>query len=120
MNVKLTKKTAYELMSRVFPRLYISKDATPPDVVIFRACTGPAGLEIRCENDWRNYNGRIRLTISDGDTQIIQFYHPDTLNRDYAAEQAEKEESARDARKYWVQSTGLELAHKLVDQYWRE
>lgn len=66
MNVKLTKRTAWELISRIFPRLNISKDTTPPDVVIFRASTGPAGLEIRCENDWFNHNGRIRLTLSDG------------------------------------------------------
>lgn len=36
MNVKLTKRTAWELISRIFPRLNISKDTTPPDVVIFR------------------------------------------------------------------------------------
>lgn len=40
------------------------------------------------------------------------------LNRDYVAEQAEKEEAAREARKDWVQSMGLEMAHKLVDRYW--
>lgn len=90
MNVKLTKRTAWELISRICPRLNISKDTTPPDVAIFRASTGPAGLEIRCENDWFNHNGRIRLTLSDGENQIIQYYHPDTLNRDYVAEQAEK------------------------------
>lgn len=118
MNVKLTKRTAWELISRICPRLNISKDTTPPDVAIFRASTGPAGLEIRCENDWFNHNGRIRLTLSDGENQIIQYYHPDTLNRDYVAEQAEKEESEREARKDWVQSMGLEMAHKLVDRYW--
>ncbi len=58
------------------------------------------------------------MTISDGENQIIQYYHPDTLNRDYVAEQAEKEEAAREARKDWVQSIGLEIAHKLVDRYW--
>lgn len=29
MNVKLTKRTAWELISRIFPRLNISKDTTP-------------------------------------------------------------------------------------------
>lgn len=119
MNVKLTKRTAWELISRIFPRLNISKDTTPPDVAIFRASTGPAGLEIRCENDWFNRNGRIKLTISDveGGTPIIRYYHPDTLNRDYVAEQAEKEAEAKAARMEWVQMMGPELAHKLVDQY---
>ncbi len=83
-------------------------------------CTGPEGLEIRCENDWFNRNGRIKLTICnvDGGTPIIRYYHPDTLNRDYVAEQAEKEDEAKQARKEWVQTLGPELAHKLVDQYW--
>lgn len=116
--VKLTKKTAWELISRIHPRLNISKDSTPPDVAIFRASTGPEGLEIRCENDWFNYNGRIKLTISDGGNTIIQYYHPDTLNRDFVAEQADKEDDAKQARKDWVQAMGLEMAHKLVDRYW--
>ena len=120
MNVKLTKRTAWELISRIFPRLNISKDTTPPDVAIFRASTGPEGLEIRCENDWFNHNGRIKLTISnvDGGTPIVRYYHPDTLNRDHVAEDAEKEADAKQARKEWVWAMGKEMAHKLVDQYW--
>ena len=35
MNVKLTKRTAWELISRIFPRLNISKDTTPPDAVSY-------------------------------------------------------------------------------------
>ena len=118
MNVKLTKRKAWELISRIHPRLNIKQEATPSDVAIFKASTGPEGLEIRCENDWFNHNGRIRLTISDGENQIIQYFHPDTLNRDYVAEDAEKEDEAKQARKDWVQTLGPELAHKLVDQYW--
>ena len=111
---------AWELISRIHPRLNIKQEATPPDVAIFKASTGPEGLEIRCENDWFNHNGRIKLTISnvDGGTPIVRYYHPDTLNRDYVAEQAEKEDEAKQARKDWVQTLGPELAHKLVDQYW--
>mgnify|MGYP000122727072 CR=1 FL=1 len=93
MNVKLTKRKAWELISRIQPRLNIKQEATPSDVAIFKASTGPEGLEIRCENDWFNHNGRIKLTIGnvDGGTPIIRYYYPDTLNRDYVAEQAEKE-----------------------------
>ena len=54
----------------------------------------------------------------DGGTPIVRYYHPDTLNRDHAAEDAEKEADAKQARKEWVQTLGPELAHKLVDQYW--
>ena len=52
MNVKLTKRKAWELISRIQPRLNIKQEATPSDVAIFKASTGPEGLEIRCENDW--------------------------------------------------------------------
>ena len=103
MNVKLTKRKAWELISRIQPRLNIKQEATPSDVAIFKASTGPEGLEIRCENDWFNHNG---------------YYHPDTLNRDYVAEQAEKEAEAKQARKEWVWAMGKEMAHRLVDQYW--
>ena len=111
---------AWELISRIHPRLNIKQEATPSDVAIFKASTGPEGLEIRCENDWFNHNGRIKLTIAnvDGGTPIVRYYHPDTLNRDYVAEDAEKEDEAKQARKEWVQALGLELAHKLIDQYW--
>lgn len=47
MNVKLTKRKAWELISRIHPRLNIKQEATPPDVAIFTAYTGPEGLEMR-------------------------------------------------------------------------
>ena len=77
MNVKLTKRKAWELISRIHPRLNIRQEATPPDVAIFKASTGPEGLEIRCENDWFNHNGRIKLTIAnvDGGSPIIRYLH---------------------------------------------
>lgn len=43
MNVKLTKRKAWELISRIHPRLNIKQEATPPDVAIFTAYTGPEG-----------------------------------------------------------------------------
>lgn len=118
--VKLTKKTAWQLISRIHPRLNITKDAAPPEVAIFRASTGPEGLEIRCENDWFTRNGRIKLTLIDGigGNQIIQYFHPETMNRDFGAEQAEKDDAAKQARKDWVQMVGRDMAHKLVDHYW--
>lgn len=67
MNVKLTKRKAWELISRIHPRLNIKQEATPPDVAIFKASTGPEGLEIRCENDWFDHNGRIKLIIANVD-----------------------------------------------------
>lgn len=40
MSVKLTKRKAWELISRIHPRLNIKQEATPPDVAIFTAYTG--------------------------------------------------------------------------------
>lgn len=116
--IKLTKRTAAVLIGRIYPNLNIRKDNTPPNVVIFRASTGREGLEIICENDWCNYDGRIRLTISDGGNCLVRCYHPETLERDYAAEESYREDAAREARVKWVSDIGREKAHKLVDQYW--
>lgn len=120
MNVTLTKRTAVQLIWRIYPQLSVRQDPTPPDVAIFRASTGPEGLKIQCENDWASHNGRIKLTITEavGGGIIIRYYHPDTLNRDFVAEQAEAEETASESRRDWVQMIGRDTAHKLVDQYW--
>lgn len=118
-NVKLTRMTAVRLITAyVAPRLKITMDELAPDAVVFRAETG--ALEIRCENDWFNHNGRIKLTISDpSDGNFIRMYfHPETLNRDFVAEQSDKDDDRREARHAWVQMIGKEMAHKLIDQYW--
>ena len=72
------------------------------------------------KNSDRDVYKRQKLTIGnvDGGTPIIRYYYPDTLNRDYVAEQAEKEAEAMQARKEWVWAMGKEMAHRLVDQYW--
>lgn len=118
MNVKLTKRTAWELISRICPRLNISKDTTPPDVAIFRASTGPAGLEIRCENDWFNHNGRIRLTLSDGENQIIQYYHPRHPEPGLCGGAGRKRRIRKRIPERLGSVNGLGMAHKLVDRYW--
>lgn len=116
--LKLTKKTARELIGRICSRLDITKEETASNAITFRASTGPSGLEIRCENDWFNNNGRIKLTISDGKNHIIQYFYPDTLNRDYVAEQCDKDDEQLKSRRDWVWTMGKERAHKFVDQYW--
>lgn len=119
--IKLTKKTAYELISRISTGRNIKKDDTSwPTVAIYRASTGPSGLEIICENDWYDYNGLIKLTISDGENQIIHYYSPTTLEREYDDEQIYKDKLERERRVEWVRNVGKERAHKLVDRYWEE
>ena len=119
-NVKLSNRTAHVLINSVCSRLNIRKDDTAPGVAIFRASTGPAGLDIVCENDWATCNGRISLTVTEKvhGRKLRMYFHPDTLNRDVLAEMAEREEDEREARIKWVAKVGKEQAHKLVDQYW--
>lgn len=116
--MRLTKKTAAAIVSRIIPAPKISKDATPPEVQIFRAFTGPDGLEIRCENDWMNHNGRIRLTVLDnsGGGCITQYYDPDTLARDCTTEDCTKLAEAKAERHAWLLSLGKKEAHLLVDR----
>lgn len=116
--IRLTKKTATQLIHQIMPRAVVIKDDTAPEATIFRAVTDPNGLEIRCENDWFKRNKRIKLTITDGENTIVHYYSPTTLNRDFIEEKLEKEEAALQARVKWVSQVGLEMAHKLVDRYW--
>lgn len=116
--IRLTKKTATQLIHQIMPRAVVIKDDTAPEATIFRAVTDPNGLEIRCENDWFKRNKRIKLTITDGEKTIVHYYSPTTLNRDFIEEKLEKEETALQARVKWVSQVGLEMAHKLVDRYW--
>jgi hypothetical protein len=118
--IRLTKKTATQLIHQIMPHAKISKDDTVPEVTIFRTVTDPNGLEIRCENDWFKRNQRIKLTITDGENTIVHYYSPTTLNRDFIEEELEKKEIALEARVRWVSQVGLEMAHKLVDHYWEE
>ena len=113
--IRLTKKTAYDLISQISTGRNIKKDDTAPDVTIYRASTGPAGLTITCENDWLDYNGLIKLTISDGENQIVHYFNSDTLEREYVAEQAYKDDLERERRVSWVRRVGKEQAHKTVD-----
>lgn len=118
--VKLTMKTAKNLIGRIDPRLRVVKDDTAPDVAIFRAYTCPNGLDIVCENDWFTRNGRISLTITDseGGRTLRMYFYPDTLNRDFLAEMEEREMEERKARIKWVALIGRKRAHELIDQYW--
>lgn len=116
--LKLTKKTASELIGRICPRLHVTRDDTPPDVAIYRATTGPEGLEIICENDWGAFDHLIRLTISDGSYRIVHFYNPETLARDFVAEDKYQTALKNESRMIWVNDIGPEKAHELVDQYW--
>ena len=87
--IRLTKKTATQLIHQIMPRAVVIKDETAPEATIFRAVTN--GLEIRCENDWFKRNKRIKLTITDGENTIVHYYSPTTLNRDFFEEKAEKD-----------------------------
>lgn len=118
-NIKLARKTAVELICSVLPvpKNIIKGGEESPGVFAYSAAFG--GIQVSCIHDWHRGNGRIQLTLSDGvgRNMIRMYFHPDTLNRDLGAEEAEKEDNRSLLRQEWVQRVGRERAHKLVDQY---
>lgn len=118
-NLKLTRKTAAELICSTLPvpKKDIQGGEKAPGVFIYTVQVG--ALEVTCSNDWYTHNKRIQLTVSDGlgGNTIRMYFHPDTLNRDFGAEDADKEQDRREARMSWAQNMGRERAHQFVDQY---
>lgn len=118
-NIKLTRKTAVGLIRSVVPvsPKVIEGGEQAPGVVIYTVQTGE--LDITCSNDWYTCNGRIQLTVMDrmGMGHITMYFHPETLNRDFGAEEADRQDDRREARIAWAQSVGRERAHKFVDPY---
>lgn len=118
-NIRLTRKTAVDLICAIIPipKSSIQGGEKAPGVFTYAAAFGC--LSVNCTNDWCRGNGRIELTISDnlGGNMIRMYFHPDTLNRDFGAEEAEKEDDRRMLRQEWAQRVGREKAHKFVDQY---
>ena len=118
--LKLTQKLARMLISREIgvPARNLEKIAAPDGVYAYRMDMG--GLSLRVENDRYTHAGRYGLTIHDrfGGTVVVMLFHPETLNRDFGAEDAEKFDAAQQARRDWVQSHGPEYCHKIVDRYW--
>lgn len=91
-NIKLTRAVAARLIGQVTggcPKLI--REGNDPDAVIYAASTD--FLTLRCENDWYEHNGRIRLTLLDrlGGSSMFMYFDPRTLERDFRAEDAEKE-----------------------------
>lgn len=87
--IKLTKKTAREILSRCFSAgKEVRKIDTPPDVQIYAGRIG--AFEVRVENDWFLRNGlySLRLIGALGGNAFRMYIAPETLERDYDAEGA--------------------------------
>lgn len=115
----LDKAAAEEILRRyVGPRLRVVGATTTSDAAIFLAKTGC--LEIRCENDWYERNGRLKVTMQDplGGSALRMYFHPGSLERDYEAEAAKKLEAVQHDRREWVLTQGPDYCHKLVDELW--
>ena len=120
--LKLTQKLARTLIVREIgvPARNLEKITAPDGVYAYRMDMG--GLSLRVENDRYTHAGRYGLTIHDrfGGTVVVMLFHPQTLNRDFGAEDAEKSDAAQQARRDWVQSHGPDYCHKMVDRYWND
>lgn len=90
----LTPRMVRKLTKRMFPRVKLAISSNLlPGVDIYGGKTGPEGLILVCENDWKDGCGRIRLSICDGasDHRMVQYYDPDTLVRDFEMEARRRE-----------------------------
>ncbi len=115
--LKLTRKTAAEIIGKVSTGLKVIGGEHGPDVYRYEAVCGL--LLIRCENDWYDHNGRFKLTlsISEAGDPLTLYFYPETLERDYDTEQAERKKLRKEDRIHWAQLIGPELAHKAVNEY---
>lgn len=114
--LKLTRKTAEKLIGKVSTGLKITGGDVGTDMYRYEAICGL--LMIRCENDWYDHNGRYRLSLfiaSDG-TPVTLFFYPDTLQRDYDTEQAERKKLRKEDRRIWAQLVGPDIAHREIDR----
>lgn len=120
--VKLSMANARKIVRDVFPAMKLEKDSTTPEIARFRGRTGPDGMGVVVENDWLTGDGKIHMTVSDpwGMGHIIFLYDPKTLERDAKAEEKMAREKAQQERIEWTHSVGVEMAHRLVEQYGRE
>lgn len=118
--VKLSQKTAKTLIQREIglSAARLEQTKIPGSITSYTMSIGSLGIKV--ENDWFTSNGRIKLTITNGiGGNVIQMYfHPDTLNRDFGAEDAEKQDAQTEARNNWVFTHGTEYCHKAVDRIW--
>ena len=118
--LKLTQKLARMLIARGIgvPARNLEKIAAPDGVYAYEMPLG--GLSIKIENDRYTHAGRYGLKIHDrsGGPVMTMFFHPETLNRDFGAEDAEKSDAQQQARREWVQSHGPDYCHKMIDRYW--
>ena len=115
--LKLTRKTAEKLIGKVIGDFKITGGEVGTDMYRYEASFGL--LLARCENDWYDHNNRYRLSLfiaSDG-TPVTLFFYPETLQRDYDTEQAERKKQRKEDRTIWAQLIGPELAHKAIDEY---
>lgn len=84
--VKLSRKIARELIHRICPGVKIEREIPPSGIPNYRAVT-PA-LEIRCETDYLDHDGKIHMNIFDTEMGRCwtMLFDPVTLKRDCDAE----------------------------------
>lgn len=87
--MKLTKKNATSIIRSIIPAVRVDRDPDYPSIDAYIAQT-PA-LTVTCRYDHIMPWSHIRVSIdADAARSITLLYDPDTLQRDRAAEDAEK------------------------------
>ena len=117
--IRLTRKTAVELICSVLPvpKSSIQGGEVNPGVYIYKAAAG--SFDVTCTSRHCDSSGLISVTVHDrlGGRSIRMYFNPNTLERNFAAEEVYKAEDCREERIRWAQNVGREMAHRLIDQY---
>ncbi len=118
--LSMTQKAARTLIKQEIgiPARNLEKLTAPDGVYAYRMDMG--GLSIQVENDRYTHAGRYALKLLDrfGGTMVTMLFYPETLHRDFGAENAAKSDAEQGARRDWVLDHGPDYCHKMVDRYW--
>ncbi|HIT33182.1 MAG TPA: hypothetical protein IAC31_00960 [Candidatus Faecousia intestinigallinarum] len=120
--INLSMDTAERLIHLILPDAIVYAALNAGEERIFRATSHPDGIKVACMNDWFFRNGRIMLTVYDanGNGSFTQFYDPNTLHRDFAAEKDKNLTDILTGIREAVHSLGTEESHRLVDFFQKE
>lgn len=77
-------------------------------------------LEVRIYPDECNGRGRIVVAVelSNGDGKSVKILDPETLQEDFEAQEQRVRDMHREEREDWVNSSGAEYCHKVIDRIW--
>ncbi len=115
---RLTLKTARILAQKVVGTSKgLEKDQTLA-LDTYNMQLGELGISI--QHDWFGKSGCILVSVHLSGSVSYMLFNPETLEEDFAAEDARKRQMRRDFLRDWVSSNGTEFCKAQIDQLWEE